>query len=26
VVHFQVEQRGAEYWAVWGAKVVDRPL
>jgi hypothetical protein len=26
VIHFQVEQRGAEYWAVWGAKVLERPL
>jgi hypothetical protein len=26
VIQFQVEQRGAEYWAVWGAKVVERPL
>jgi hypothetical protein len=26
VVHFRIEQRGAEYWAVWGAKAVERPL
>jgi hypothetical protein len=26
VIHFQVEQRGAEYWAMWGAKVLERPL
>jgi hypothetical protein len=26
VIHFQVEQRGAEYWAVWGAKAVAPPL
>lgn len=26
VVPFQVEQRGEEYWAVWGAKAVERPL
>jgi len=26
VVHFKVEQRGAEYWAVWGAKASERAL
>jgi hypothetical protein len=26
VVNFQVEQRGEEYWAVWGRKGVERPL
>jgi hypothetical protein len=26
VVRFRVEQRGAEYWAVWGAKSAERPL
>jgi hypothetical protein len=26
VVHFRVEQRGAEYWAVWGSKALDRTL
>lgn len=26
VVHFQVEQRGEEYWAVWGAKASERAL
>jgi hypothetical protein len=26
VVEFRVEQRGDEYWAVWGAKVAGRPL
>jgi hypothetical protein len=26
VVLFKVEQRGAEYWAVWGGKAVERPL
>jgi hypothetical protein len=26
VVPFKVEQRGAEYWAVWGAKAVEQPL
>jgi hypothetical protein len=26
VVHFRVEQRGDEYWAVWGAKAAERPL
>jgi hypothetical protein len=26
LVHFKVEQRGAEYWAVWGAKSAERPL
>jgi hypothetical protein len=26
VVEFRVEQRGEEYWAVWGAKVAGRPL
>lgn len=26
VIQFKVEQRGAEYWAVWGAKAVERAL
>jgi hypothetical protein len=26
VVRFKVEQRGTEYWAVWGAKAVERAL
>ena len=26
VVHFRVERRGDEYWAVWGAKANDRAL
>lgn len=26
VVQFQVEERGAEYWAVWGVKALERPL
>jgi hypothetical protein len=26
VVQLRVEQRGAEYWAVWGAKAKERPL
>ncbi len=26
VIQFKVEQRGAEYWAVWGAKAVERTL
>lgn len=26
VVQLRVEQRGAEYWAVWGAKASERPL
>ena len=26
LVHFRVEQRGAEYWAVWGAKALERAL
>jgi hypothetical protein len=26
VIRFKVEQRGAEYWAVWGAKAVERRL
>jgi hypothetical protein len=26
VVDFKVEQRGGEYWAVWGEKKVERPL
>jgi hypothetical protein len=26
VVHFRVEQRGEEYWAVWGAKALERAL
>ena len=26
VIRFKVEQRGAEYWAVWGAKAVERAL
>jgi len=26
VVEFRVEQHGAEYWAVWGEKGVERPL
>jgi hypothetical protein len=26
VVHFRVEKRGEEYWAVWGSKTADRPL
>jgi hypothetical protein len=26
LVHFRVEQRGDEYWAVWGAKALERAL
>jgi hypothetical protein len=26
VVQFRVEQRGDEYWAVWGKKAAERPL
>jgi hypothetical protein len=26
VIRFRVEQRGTEYWAVWGDKAVDRAL
>jgi hypothetical protein len=26
VIRFKVEQRGAEFWAVWGAKAVERAL
>jgi hypothetical protein len=26
VVQLRVEQRGADYWAVWGAKANERPL
>jgi hypothetical protein len=26
LVQFQVEQRGEEYWAVWGAKLLERPI
>ena len=26
VVHFRVEQRGAEYWAAWGSKALERAL
>ena len=26
VIAFKVEQRGAEYWAVWGAKAAERAL
>jgi hypothetical protein len=26
VVHFRVEQRGDEFWAVWGKKAAERPL
>jgi hypothetical protein len=26
VIRFKVEQRGAEYWAVWGEKAVERAL
>jgi hypothetical protein len=26
LVHFRVEQRGDEYWAVWGAKAAERAL
>jgi hypothetical protein len=26
VIHFKVEQRGAEYWAVWGDKAPERAL
>ena len=26
VIRFRVEQRGAEYWAVWGAKALERAL
>jgi hypothetical protein len=25
-VHFSVEQRGAEYWAVWGSNALERAL
>jgi hypothetical protein len=26
VVSFKVEQRGQEFWAVWGGKVVAQPI
>lgn len=26
VIHFQVEQRGQEYWAIWGRKTEQGPL